>query len=79
MTESERSRLLQIAAEMVHGKGMPPEWIGDWDNIAKSTPMKTKRQIERAAKESRQQCHDWSRRIMEALNGNRQTFTEAAK
>lgn len=68
MTESQRSLLLQIAAEMVHGKGMPPEWIGDWENIGKATPMKTKREIEAAAKESMGQCRVWSRRIMQVLN-----------
>ena len=67
MTESQRSLLLQIAAEMVHGKGMPPEWIGDWENIGKATPMKTKREIEAAAKESRGQCHVWSRKIIQIL------------
>lgn len=68
MTESQRSLLLQLAAEMVHGKGMPPEWHGDWDNIGKTTPMKTRWEIDRKARESRTQCHDWSRRIMKILN-----------
>jgi len=76
MTESQRSLLLQIAAEMVHGKGMPPEWIGDWENIAKTTPMKTKREIESAAKELRKQCHEWSRRIMSILNAKMKTETD---
>ena len=77
MTEGQRSLLLQIAAEMVHGKGMPPEWIGDWENIGKATPMKTKREIEFAAKESLAQCREWSRRIMQILNANMRT--EGAK
>jgi hypothetical protein len=73
MTESQRSLLLQIAAEMVLGKGMPPEWIGDWKNIGKMTSRKTEREIEAAAKESRKQCHDWSRRIMQILNAKEMT------
>ena len=73
MTESQRSLLLQIAAEMVHGKGMPPEWIGDWENIGKATPMKTKREIEFIAKTSQAQCRDWSRRIVSILNAKMKT------
>ena len=71
MTEGQRSLLLKIAAEMVRGDGMPPEWIGDWQNIGKATPMKTKREIEFAAKESRAQCREWSRRIMQILESTK--------
>ena len=66
--EQKKSRLIQLAAEMAHAKEMPLEWIGDWQNIGKATPMKTKREIEAASKIAHAQCREWSRRIMEIVD-----------
>ena len=69
MTESQRSLLLQLAAEMIHGKGMPPEWVGDWENVGKGTPMKTKREMSKVGREANEQCRAWARRIKAVLDG----------
>ena len=69
--EQKKSRLIQLAAEMAHAKEMPLEWIGDWQNIGKGTPMKTKREIEGAAKIAHAQCREWSRRIMQIVDDGR--------
>jgi len=68
MTESEKSKLIQLAAEMVHGKGMPPEFVVDW-NLPKTTPITTRREIHRRTNEARNQCCGWSQRIMAIVNG----------
>ena len=64
MTDAEIATLRKLAGEMIRCVGMPPEWIGDWDNISKRTPKKTKRHIEATAKEAQAQCREWGRRII---------------
>jgi hypothetical protein len=53
---------------MVHGKNMPPEWIGDWPDIGKTTPVKTRQSIKVLSKEAQQQCRQWAKRIMAVLD-----------
>ena len=68
--EQTKSRLIQLAAEMVHGKGMPPEFVTDWE-LPKTTPVTAKREILRATKEARDKCREWSRRIMEIVDAGK--------
>ena len=66
--EQKKSRLIKLAAEMARGYGMPNEWIRDWQNIGKATPIKMRLEIEGAAQIAHAQCREWSRRIMEIVD-----------
>jgi len=59
-----------MAAEMVCGKGMPTEFVSDWD-LPKTTPITAKREIEFQTTTARQQCRDWSRRLMEIVDADK--------
>jgi hypothetical protein len=65
--EQKKSRLIKLASEMVLCRGMPPEFVTDWD-LPKTTPVTAKREILRATKEAHDKCREWSRRIMEIVN-----------
>jgi len=65
--EQIKSRLLKMAAEMMRGKGMPPEFFGDW-KLAKTTPITARREIVFHTNAARQQCNDWGRRLMEIVD-----------
>ena len=80
MTDDERqSILIKLAAEIVRGEGMPPEWVGDWD-IPKTTPRSARREIQRATLDAREQCRAWSRRIMDVvLDINLETTVDSSE
>lgn len=61
--EQKKSRLIQLAAEMLHCKRMPPEFTCDWD-LPPRTPKKTLYHLAEVSEEARKQCKEWSRRIM---------------
>lgn len=62
MSNRERSELIKLAAEMVHGVGMPPEYVSDhaW---CKTTCAKERDRVVRDAQKAHDQCKDWAMRI----------------
>ena len=65
--EQKKSRLIQLAAEMLRCKSMPPEFICDWD-LTPRTPKKTMYHLAEVSEEARKQCNEWGRRILEIVN-----------
>ena len=65
--EQKKSRLIQLAAEMARGDGMPNEFISDW-NLPKTGMVGARVEIMRATKYARSMCREWSRRIMEIVD-----------
>jgi hypothetical protein len=70
MTDEQKTKLKKLAAEMAQCVGMPPLAVGDW-GLPKTTPAKALREIAKASELADAQCHDWSKRIMELVDGDR--------
>lgn len=64
-----RSALLKLAAEMVRCNGMPSPYIEDW-NLAKTTPLRTMRQIRDAADKAEKQCKRWAVRLRAIIDAD---------
>lgn len=66
LSDDQKSRLIKLAAEMVRGEGMPSDFVEDWD-LPKTTPMKTRRKIQKSSATALAQCHEWANRIMDVV------------
>lgn len=61
------AEVLEIAAALLVGREMPSIYIEDWD-ISKTTPMKTRKEIVKAAEKCREQRRQWSIRLISAYD-----------
>jgi hypothetical protein len=70
MTEAQKTALKKLAAEIAQCVGMPPLAVGDWD-LPKTTPAKALREIATVSELADAQCREWSKRILELVDGDR--------